>query len=190
MAWPCSSTPGSIKASQASGAGNSLHRSVAVLSTESVKGRGSSGVSPMVATPARSVLEDFVQFGQLRVVGPLRSATEDVRDCDVVLAAAGDTPTLEIVAATWLLRKHAPTLKVRVVNVVDCASFLELSTRTVWRRPSSLNSSPPPSRSSSVSMAINERCTRSSMGGLTPSGSTCADSWRKGQRPRHSTWSS
>jgi xylulose-5-phosphate/fructose-6-phosphate phosphoketolase len=38
---------------------------------------------------------------------------------DVVLAAAGDTPTLEVVAAAWLLRKHAPSLKVRVVNVVD-----------------------------------------------------------------------
>ena len=38
---------------------------------------------------------------------------------DVVLAAAGDIPTLEVVAAAWLLRKHAPQLKVRVVNVVD-----------------------------------------------------------------------
>jgi xylulose-5-phosphate/fructose-6-phosphate phosphoketolase len=38
---------------------------------------------------------------------------------DVVLAAAGDTPTLEVVAAAWLLRKHAPDLKVRVVNVAD-----------------------------------------------------------------------
>jgi len=38
---------------------------------------------------------------------------------DVVLAAAGDTPTLEIVAAAWLLKKHVPGLKVRVVNVVD-----------------------------------------------------------------------
>jgi len=38
---------------------------------------------------------------------------------DVVLAAAGDIPTLEIVAAAWLLRQHAPSLKVRVVNVVD-----------------------------------------------------------------------
>jgi len=38
---------------------------------------------------------------------------------DVVLAAAGDTLTQEIVAAAWLLRKHLPTLKVRVVNVVD-----------------------------------------------------------------------
>jgi len=38
---------------------------------------------------------------------------------DVVLACAGDVPTLETVAAAWWLRKHAPELQVRVVNVVD-----------------------------------------------------------------------
>ncbi|MBW8684982.1 phosphoketolase family protein [Chitinophaga rhizophila] len=38
---------------------------------------------------------------------------------DVVLACAGDVPTLEIIAAAWLLRKHLPDLKIRVVNVVD-----------------------------------------------------------------------
>ena len=38
---------------------------------------------------------------------------------DIVLAAAGDIPTLEIVAAAWWLRQHAPELKVRVVNVAD-----------------------------------------------------------------------
>jgi len=38
---------------------------------------------------------------------------------DVVLAAAGDVPTLEILAAADLLRTHLPTLKVRVINVVD-----------------------------------------------------------------------
>ena len=38
---------------------------------------------------------------------------------DVVLACAGDTPTLEIVAAADLLRIHLPELKVRVINVVD-----------------------------------------------------------------------
>jgi xylulose-5-phosphate/fructose-6-phosphate phosphoketolase len=38
---------------------------------------------------------------------------------DVVLAAAGDTATLETVAAAWLLRRHAPALRVRVINVVD-----------------------------------------------------------------------
>jgi xylulose-5-phosphate/fructose-6-phosphate phosphoketolase len=38
---------------------------------------------------------------------------------DVVLACAGDVPTLEILAAADLLRRHCPDLKVRVVNVVD-----------------------------------------------------------------------
>ncbi len=38
---------------------------------------------------------------------------------DVVLACAGDTPTLETVAAAWWLRQHIPEMKVRVVNVVD-----------------------------------------------------------------------
>jgi xylulose-5-phosphate/fructose-6-phosphate phosphoketolase len=47
------------------------------------------------------------------------ASTDKEGEPDVVLAAAGDIPTLEIVAAAWLLRKHAPTLKVRVVNVVD-----------------------------------------------------------------------
>ena len=38
---------------------------------------------------------------------------------DVVLACAGDVPTLEVLAATDLLREMLPELKVRVVNVVD-----------------------------------------------------------------------
>ena len=38
---------------------------------------------------------------------------------DVVLACAGDVPTLETLAAADLLRTHLPDLKVRVVNVVD-----------------------------------------------------------------------
>ena len=38
---------------------------------------------------------------------------------DLVLACAGDVATLEILAATSLLRQHVPELRVRVVNVVD-----------------------------------------------------------------------
>ena len=38
---------------------------------------------------------------------------------DVVMACAGDIPTLETLAAVDLLRQHFPDLKVRVVNVVD-----------------------------------------------------------------------
>ncbi len=43
---------------------------------------------------------------------------------DVVLACAGDIPTLEILAATSILRQNCPTLKMRVVNVVDLMKLL------------------------------------------------------------------
>ncbi|WP_432800412.1 phosphoketolase family protein [Poriferisphaera sp. WC338] len=43
---------------------------------------------------------------------------------DVVLACAGDVPTLETVAAAWLLRKHVPEMRVRVVNVVDLMTLM------------------------------------------------------------------
>lgn len=38
---------------------------------------------------------------------------------DVVMACAGDTPTLETLAAVSILRKELPDLKIRVINVVD-----------------------------------------------------------------------
>ncbi|MEO5652058.1 MAG: phosphoketolase family protein [Marmoricola sp.] len=38
---------------------------------------------------------------------------------DIVLACAGDTPTLEVVAAAQILRDRLPALRTRVVNVVD-----------------------------------------------------------------------
>jgi len=38
---------------------------------------------------------------------------------DVVMACCGDVPTLETLAAVSILREHLPSLKIRVVNVVD-----------------------------------------------------------------------
>lgn len=38
---------------------------------------------------------------------------------DLVMACAGDVPTLETIAAVQILREHLPELKVRVINVVD-----------------------------------------------------------------------
>ena len=38
---------------------------------------------------------------------------------DVVLVSAGDTPTVETLAATKILRKYLPKLKIRYINVVD-----------------------------------------------------------------------
>ncbi len=46
---------------------------------------------------------------------------------DVVLACAGDVPTLETVAAAQLLRRHLPSLRVRVVNVVDLMRLCDQS---------------------------------------------------------------
>ncbi|OAJ53501.1 hypothetical protein A6V36_28805 [Paraburkholderia ginsengiterrae] len=46
---------------------------------------------------------------------------------DVVMACAGDVPTLETLAAVDLLHAHLPALRVRVVNVVDLMT-LESST--------------------------------------------------------------
>ncbi|MCB5163879.1 phosphoketolase family protein [Streptomyces bambusae] len=46
------------------------------------------------------------------------------REPDVVLACAGDVPTLEVMAAAALLREHLPALSVRVVNVVDLTRLM------------------------------------------------------------------
>lgn len=48
---------------------------------------------------------------------------EDDADPDIVLACAGDVMTLEVVAAAQILRDRVPSLRVRVVNVVDLMSL-------------------------------------------------------------------
>ncbi|MBW8727054.1 MAG: phosphoketolase family protein [Inquilinus limosus] len=47
------------------------------------------------------------------------ASNEGDGDPDVVLACAGDVPTLEAVAAVALLREQLPALRIRLVNVVD-----------------------------------------------------------------------
>jgi xylulose-5-phosphate/fructose-6-phosphate phosphoketolase len=47
------------------------------------------------------------------------ASNDDGRDPDVVLACAGDVPTLETLAAVDLIRRHLPEVAMRVVNVVD-----------------------------------------------------------------------
>jgi len=43
---------------------------------------------------------------------------------DVILAAAGDVPTTEIVAAAWLLQQYLPEMRVRVINIVDLFTLM------------------------------------------------------------------
>ena len=47
------------------------------------------------------------------------ASNDDGAEPDVVLGCAGDIPTMETVAASWLLQHHVPDLRVRLVNVVD-----------------------------------------------------------------------
>ncbi len=47
------------------------------------------------------------------------AGTDGGGEPDVVIACAGDVPTLEALAAVAILRQHLPELKIRVVNVVD-----------------------------------------------------------------------
>lgn len=47
------------------------------------------------------------------------ASNDNGEEPDLVMACAGETPTIETLAATEILREHFPELKIRVVNVVD-----------------------------------------------------------------------
>jgi xylulose-5-phosphate/fructose-6-phosphate phosphoketolase len=47
------------------------------------------------------------------------ASNDQLQSPDVVMACAGDVPTLETLAAVSILRQELPELKIRVVNVVD-----------------------------------------------------------------------
>jgi xylulose-5-phosphate/fructose-6-phosphate phosphoketolase len=51
--------------------------------------------------------------------GAWQWASNDAGDPDIVMACAGDVPTLETLAAVTLLRNYVPDIRIRVVNVVD-----------------------------------------------------------------------
>lgn len=47
------------------------------------------------------------------------ASNDEGQEPDVVMACAGDTPTLEVLAAVSILNEELPELKIRVINVVD-----------------------------------------------------------------------
>ena len=47
------------------------------------------------------------------------ASNDEKSEPDIVMACCGDTPTLETLAATQILRENFPEIKIRVVNVVD-----------------------------------------------------------------------
>ena len=52
-------------------------------------------------------------------IGVFKWASNDSGKPDIIMACCGDVQTLEAIAATTILRKNFPKLKVRVVNVID-----------------------------------------------------------------------
>ncbi len=65
---------------------------------------------------------------------------------DVVLGCAGDVPTLEILAATDILRRELPDLRVRVVNVVDLMRLQPASEHPHGMTDAEFNALFPPDR--------------------------------------------
>lgn len=55
------------------------------------------------------------------------ASNDDDGDPDLVMACAGDVPTLETLAAIDFLRRHAPNLKIRMVNVIDLMTLEDQS---------------------------------------------------------------
>ncbi|MGH9032685.1 MAG: phosphoketolase family protein, partial [Acidimicrobiia bacterium] len=77
-----------------------------------------------VIVAAKNLAPDWLTMDEAvlhctRGLGIWEWASNDDGDPDVVMACAGDVPTLETLAAVDLLRRHLPDLRIRVVNVVD-----------------------------------------------------------------------
>ena len=47
------------------------------------------------------------------------ASSNEGKNPEVIIACAGDTPTLEVIAAASILKEHAPAVRFRVVNVID-----------------------------------------------------------------------
>ncbi len=54
-----------------------------------------------------------------RGIGIFTWASNKPNQPDIILACAGDTPTLETIAAAQILKEYCPKIKTRVVNVID-----------------------------------------------------------------------
>ncbi len=76
-------------------------------------------VSGKQPTPTWLTMDEAVRHCT-RGIGIWEFASNDNgQDPDVVMACAGDVPTVEVLAAVSILREHLPDLRIRVINVVD-----------------------------------------------------------------------
>lgn len=81
-------------------------------------------VAGKLPEPVFLSLEDAVEHAAAGFgVWDWAGTEQTVGRADVVLVSAGDVPTVETIAAADIIRKHAPDVGVRVVNVVDLLSL-------------------------------------------------------------------
>jgi len=71
------------------------------------------------AAPQWLAMDDAVRHAQAGIGRWAWASNDDGVEPDVVMAAAGDVPTLETLAAVAILRRAFPALKIRMVNVLD-----------------------------------------------------------------------
>ncbi|MEZ5142753.1 MAG: phosphoketolase family protein [Acidimicrobiales bacterium] len=90
-----------------------------------LRSRGSVNLGVIDKQPQLQWLDaDAARAHCSRGIGVWDWAGNGGEDPDVVLACAGDIPTMETIAAAQLLRRHVPELRFRVVNVVDLMTLL------------------------------------------------------------------
>ncbi len=106
---------------------------------------------------------------------------------DIVLACAGDAPTLETVAAACWLKQRAPELRVRVVNVVDLFGIAAPGEHPHGMTDEKFEALFTRDAHVSLSMATRTWCTACCTGGAIQGASTSAATARKARPPRPST---
>jgi phosphoketolase len=122
-------------------------------------------------------------------IGIWEWASNDGREPDVVMACAGDVPTLETLAAVDLLREHLPELQGagrQRRRPHDAAAAEEHPHGLSDRDFDALFTTT--SRSSSPTTATRGSSTASPTGARTTATCTCAATRRRARPPRPSTW--
>jgi len=71
------------------------------------------------AAPQWLAMDDAVRHCSAGIGMWTWASSDENAEPDLVMAAAGDVPTLETLAAVAILRQQLPALKIRVINVVD-----------------------------------------------------------------------
>jgi xylulose-5-phosphate/fructose-6-phosphate phosphoketolase len=148
------------------------------------------GKQPRRSGSAPTQPRTTARAGSARGSGRATTAGPAPADPDVVLACAGDVPTMETLAAVDLLRTHVPGLRMRVVNVVDLMTLQPASEHPHGLPDEEFDALF--TRDRPIVFAFHgypSLVHRLAYGGPTTATCTCAASRRRARRRRRSTWS-